>query len=117
MKPEMSCPVKSERFLVCLGFLGREKAASSALHMRTIVSRIESISDSSKDIVAFVPQKYLMDSSFASALIKMNERDCKQEILYGKYINSLLQSKSDSSEGMDLDVDEFLERLKVKATS
>jgi cap2 methyltransferase len=111
LKPEMSCPAKSERFLVCTGFVGKESSADSVAHLREVMHRAEQLDqDSTKDIVAFVQQKYLMESAFSSALIKMNERDSKQEILYAKYVVSVLPSDSAGVEA-NLDVGEFLDRL------
>ena len=116
LKPEMSCPAKSERYLVCIGFVGKEKSSESAVHLREVMHRIEQLSDdSTKDIVALVPQKYLMESAFASALIKMNERDSKQEIMFAKYIVRILQSNGSAAAETDLDADEFLARLGLAA--
>jgi hypothetical protein len=115
IKSEMSCPAKSERFLVCIGFLGKEKAAHAALHLREVISRMDLLShDTSKDVVAFVPQKFLMEGAFSSCLIKMNERDCKQEVASAKYIIPLLQN-SETNGAVNVDVEMYLERLGLKS--
>ena len=117
VKPEMSCPAKNERFLICVGFLGKEKAACSALLLRSVIQQIGLMGDdNSNDVVAFVPQQFLMEKGFASAVIKMNERGCKQEIVYSKYMISELKLQNNvpvDSVDLYLKNHKILERLGI----
>ena len=101
VKPTLSCPAKSERYLVCVGYAGVEATFVSELraHLRAAMQRMKEREDG-MDLLEIVPTGLLLQNPFFDRVVKYNQKYGKEEAAALRYLEEATE-RGEADKNMD----------------